>query len=162
VILRLLVLALALQSGFAESAPAQAPTRDDIRKLLLLTGADKIALQVVEQMVASFKTTAPNVSQGFWDQFIAEVDPKDFIEMAVPAYEQHLSAADVAAAIAYYQTEGGRHFVAAQPLIMKDTMAAGEAWGAALGAKIAKRLQEQQAAAPAVPPAAPQPAAGAK
>lgn len=161
-ILRLLVLALALQSGFAETAPPQSPTRDDIRKLLLLTGADKIALQVVEQMVASFKTTAPNVSQAFWDQFIAEVDPKDFIEMAVPAYEQHLSAADVAAAIAYYQTEGGRHFVAAQPLIMKDTMAAGEAWGAALGAKIAKRLQEQQAAAPAVPPAAPQPAAGAK
>nr|MBA3938270.1 DUF2059 domain-containing protein [Planctomycetota bacterium] len=153
--LRLLVIGLALQSGtaVAEQAatlPAPAPVasgparREDIRKLLMLTGADKIALQVVAQMVGSFKVSAPNVPQSFWDQVVAEIDPKDFVEMAVPAYERHLTAADVAAAIAFYETAGGRNFVAAQPLIIKDTMAAGETWGAALGAKIAARLQEQQ------------------
>lgn len=63
--------------------------------------------------------------------------------MIVPVYEKHLSDADIDALTAFYSSPAGRRFVAKQPLILADTMKAGEEWGERIVKEIAAELEKK-------------------
>ena len=166
--LRLLVLGLALQSGFAvaEPGPPVVPTaqtearREDVRKLLILMGVDKMTVQMIKGMLDAQRAANPAIPAGTFDWLLTQVDPNEMVEIAIPAYQHHLSAADVQTAIAFYSSDGGQRLIAAQPAILAENFAASQGWAEGLQAKVAKHLQDEAAALGQ--PAAPQPAAGAK
>lgn len=132
----------------AGDAPAGSDEKlRDIRVLLELTGSDKVGMQVVEQMIGQFRTSFTDLPKRFWDDFLTEIDSKQFTELALPAYEKHLSHEDIKAMIAFYRTPAAQRFVAAQPQIVQQSMAAGQEWGKALGEKIMKRIETERARA---------------
>ncbi len=109
---------------------------DDIRKLLKLTGAGQLGVQTAQQMMVSLRPLIPSAPDSFWRDFGARLNPDELVEMVVPIYAKHLSAQDVKDLIAFYESPAGKHLTAAQPLILQESMAAGQMWGQ----KIAEQL----------------------
>ena len=128
----------------AADAKADEAKRDDIRKLLVLMGTQKMAHQAMAQMSEAMRKATPGLTDQFWDEFLDEANTKDLVEMCIPAYENNLKPQDIKGLIAFYESETGRAFTAAQPKILQETMAAGQMWGAALGKKIAERIAAEK------------------
>lgn len=120
------------------------PKTADIRKLLNLTGAGKLGVQVMNQLLASFKQTAPQVPEQFWQDLMKEVNPDELVNMVVPLYDKYLSHEDIKAALVFYETPAGRRLVEATPKITQESTVLGQEWGRQLAEKVMKKLQAQQ------------------
>jgi hypothetical protein len=70
-------------------------------------------------------------------------DTPHLIDMMAQLYAMRLSAGDLNAAADFYQTDAGKHFVAAQPQLASEGAAIGRAWGLQLGPRIVARIQAQ-------------------
>ena len=95
------------------------------RDLLEVSGSAQMGVQVMQQMVASFKTTMPDVPPEFWDEFMRDVDPDELMELVIPIYVEHLTKDDMEAAIAFYRTTAGQAILAKLPVIMQESMTVG-------------------------------------
>ncbi len=143
---KLLVLALLSFSlsapAFADKPAAIDPTKEkDIRHLLDATGAGKIGVQVMAQMLSSFRTSMPSVPGSFWDDFQKRIHPEQLVDMVVPIYDRHFTDADIKALIAFYETPAGKKFIAATPAITQESMAAGQAWGKQVAQSVIEQLK---------------------
>src|SRR4051794_13558331 len=96
-------------------APSAATMHAKTRRLLELTGASKLGMQVIDEMMRNFKESLPNVPDEFWTSFRAKVKPDDLVDMVVPIYEKHLTEEDVDGLIAFFNSPVGRRFVEKQP-----------------------------------------------
>ena len=115
----------------------------DIKKMLVATGAGKMGMQVINQMIGMQRSQNPNVPKEFWDDFTNEVSADELIELTIPAYDKHLSHDDVKELLKFYESPIGKKLLKAQPMIVQDSMVAGQQWGLKLGRRIAERLQSE-------------------
>ena len=158
--------------NFAADAPAAAPAASgdpakiaDIRKLISLTGGDKVGEQMIDQMIKSFSAYNPNIPAEFWADFKKDVDTNKITEMNIPVYDKYLSADEIKETIKFYQSAVGKKLIEVLPKILEETYTAGEQWGYEVGTKLQNKLIEkgylkmeanagaQPAAAPAAPAA---------
>jgi hypothetical protein len=160
VLTTLALTALILSSAHAQTAPvpppAGAPRADSfsrapavdaakdsaIRKLLDVMGVRANMAVAMEGMIDLYKQRMPSVPPDFWAQFQTAVSGNELIDMMVPIYDRHYSLEEIRALTAFYDSPTGRKFVAEQPVMVKESMAAGAAWGRDVGAKIMKKLQD--------------------
>jgi hypothetical protein len=132
--------ALAQQTAPADEAAAK---RQDIRKLLEVTGSAKLGQQVLAQMMNTFRSTNPKVPDEFWDQVQKEFDAGTMIDLVVPIYEKHLTHDDVRGMLAFYQSPLGQKLIAVTPAITQESMQAGQQWGLGIAQRIQKRLEDR-------------------
>ncbi|KMQ51491.1 hypothetical protein CHISP_1499 [Chitinispirillum alkaliphilum] len=118
--------------------------QEDIRRLINMVGSGDIGLQVMDQLVETFKHSMPQVPVSFWEGFMEEIDTDMLIELTVPIYDKFLSHSDIKDLIEFYETPAGRRFIAALPDITKESMEVGQKWGEKIGMKIFLRLQEEE------------------
>jgi len=137
----LLALSIAL-TGTASLPGQETDRREELaRELLEVTGSGALGIQVMTQMLESFKAANPAVPEAFWDEFLAEVDATELVELTVPVYVEHLSAEEMGAAIAFYVTPEGQAILTKMPVIVQETMQAGQAWGMEIAQRVTERLQ---------------------
>ena len=117
--------------------------KEDIRKMLVATGAGQMGVQVINQMIGMQRRQNPNVPKEFWDDFLSEIDANELIELTIPAYDKHLSHDEVKELTRFYESPVGKKLVQVQPQIMQDSMSAGQQWGAKLAQKIVERLKAE-------------------
>lgn len=143
--LRIVVVALCLllASFIARAEPA---SEASVRRLLDLTGAGAMGIQVVQQMVPGLKKMLPDAPDEFWEQFMADARPEDLVDLIVPIYQRHLSEEDVQAAITYFSSPAGKRMIGKQGVIMQESYAAGQQWGAQLAERAIVKLRERKAA----------------
>jgi hypothetical protein len=115
----------------------------DIRQLLEVTGQAQLGKQVLDQMFAQFRTTMPQVPAAAWDELQARLKPEQLVDMVIPIYARHLQQEDIRALIAFYQSPAGQRFVAAQPVILQESMAAGSVWGQEVAKEVAEDLTKK-------------------
>ena len=120
-----------------------AAKRADIRRIMEVTGAAKLGLQIMNQMIAVFNQDSAEIPDKFWEDFMAEVDPNDLVELTIPIYEKHFSHDEIKQMLAFYETPLGRKLIETQPALMRDSLTVGQEWGRALGEKAAKKLQSR-------------------
>lgn len=141
-----LVLSAAPSIAQAQDAPSDVGKPEkikDIRRLLDVTGAGKLGMQVMGQMVVQFKAMLPKVPPKFWDDFMREANADELINLIIPIYDRHLSHDEIKQIIKFYETPAGRKLITAMPQITQESMEAGKQWGAQLGQKIQRRLKDQ-------------------
>jgi len=114
---------------------------EDIRKLMQVTGAGDLGIQVMNQMMHSFKQSFPIVPESFWEDFRNEVNADEMVELVIPIYDKHVSQADIREAIRFYESPAGRRIAKALPLVTQESMQAGEAWGKKIGERVAAKLE---------------------
>lgn len=142
--MRHLVLPLLLAPALLAQAPSAAEAkRADLRKLLGLMKAGDLAIQVMKDSLPAMKQAAPQVPEVFWSAFMAEFTPARMEEIALPVYEEMLTAEEVKAYLAFLSTPEGASIARKQPVIMKKSMEAGQKLGGEVAQQVAARLQAE-------------------
>ena len=135
-VLCLLALAPALQAQEGNTK------EQDIRRLLVLTGSDKLAEQIMDQMMVQLD--ADGSDKKFWEGFRAEIDTEALIRMTIPIYDKHLTHEEIRGLIAFYQTPLGAKLIEKLPAIAQDSMAAGMKWGQEIAGKAMAKMEERK------------------
>ena len=129
-------IAIGQQAGEDDAAEA---VLADARLLIKVTGGDKMAIQVMNQMLASFKQAMPQVPGEYWDKFMEKVDAQGIVELTAPIYVKYLTHAEIKGLVAFYQSPLGKKLVEVQPKIVQESFAVGQQWGM----KIAQQVQRE-------------------
>jgi uncharacterized protein len=130
------LLTVALASPGSAQAGTGAPPRAKeaaIRELLELTGAGKLGQQVVLQLVPALKASMPQLPEAFWTSFTQDVNPEEMVDLVVPIYAAHFTSEEIEQLVVFYKSPIGRRVTAELPVVMQESMAAGQQWGARLG-----------------------------
>jgi len=131
-----------LHAQQAPPTPSDAKAKD-IRRLLEVTGSGQLGLQIIDSLLDTQKKALPGVPEGFWQEFRASLKAEEFVELGVPIYDKYLSHQEIRGLLDFYQSPLGRKILEVQPLILQDSMAAGQRWGEGLAKKILERLREK-------------------
>ncbi len=124
-------------------AEPSAELYEDIRKLMELTGAGNLAVQILHQMLEPMRRALPQVPEEFWARFMAKVDTDEIIDMTVPIYSKHLTHDEIEQLLEFYQSPVGRKLIAALPSIMSESMQAGQRWGEQLARQVREELEAE-------------------
>ena len=84
---------------------------------------------MIDGMVESMKQALPGAPDEFWVSFRKRAKPEDLVEMLVPIYVKNVDDSDLEELIRFYSSPTGQHFLDKQPLIMQESMKAGQEWG---------------------------------
>lgn len=141
--LPVLVMLLVCLPLWGQPNTPQEQKQANIRKLLEITGSGKLGIQVMKQMIDSYRTSMPKVPQKFWDDFMKEADPQQLVELIVPIYDKYLTDEDVKNLIQFYQSPLGKKVIQVLPQITQQSMQAGQKWGAEIGQKVADKLKAE-------------------
>lgn len=120
------------------------PTKEaDIRKLLMLTGTDKLVNQMLDSMEESIRPLMTSslpageyrgkLVELFFEKFHSKAAGQQIIEMAIPAYAQYYTDDEVKQLIAFYETPLGQKTVEVTPQLMAAMQKGGQEWGENLG-----------------------------
>ncbi|HEV8537602.1 MAG TPA: DUF2059 domain-containing protein [Bacteroidota bacterium] len=112
------------------------------RELLNISGSGKLGVKIFQQLLNSLKQNLPNVPAKFWDEIAVEVDPAEFVNLAVPIYVRHFSVDEMKGIMAFYKTPVGTKLIQALPDVTQEMMLAGQQWGKEIGQKVVKKLKD--------------------
>lgn len=142
-------LVVVLGTGAGPAAGEEVSREETLaRELLEVSGAGEMGLQVVRQMVQSFTAANPDVPQEFWDRFVASVDPEELEELVVPIYVEHLTVEEMEASIDFYRTEVGQSILRKMPVVMAESIEAGQRWGMELAQRAMEELESREGGPP--------------
>ena len=158
--LMLLALACAGARGQEGAGQAAAEKRRDIGRLLQLNGSAAASVQVFEQLLPNMREifgtmfeSMPARTRETAIRIMEEESRRGFTaermtQELIPIYERYLTAEDVKALIAFYESPAGRKLVAVQPLLIREGSTLGEKIGSEVVERILKRYQEEGIAPP--------------
>jgi hypothetical protein len=126
-----------------ETATPESPKIKNIRKMLALTGSGKLGVQVMQNMMNTYRSTYTNVDPSFWDDFMKEVQPDDLVNLVIPVYDRNFTAEEIDGMVAFYSSPVGQKVLAKMPAVMQQSMQVGQTWGAELGKKVIQKLQQK-------------------
>ena len=135
------LVAFALASTAVQAQPA---SKETVKLLMDKTGAGKLGVQAIQQMLPSLKAMAPNAPDKFWSEFMAEFKADELVDLIIPIYQKYLSEADVLAIFEFYSSPAGKRFIKSQPIIMQESMLAGQKWGEIISEKVLDKYKKQQ------------------
>ena len=125
-------------------ATAQEASEESIRALMNSTGMGQLGVQMIGQMIPELKKMAPDAPEKFWQDFMAEVNPDELVDLIIPVYRKHLTEEDIIALNEFYQSDVGKKLIARQPAIMQESMLAGQQWGQVLAQRVLQKYEEQK------------------
>ncbi|WP_299806735.1 DUF2059 domain-containing protein [uncultured Shewanella sp.] len=128
---------------FAEQSSAETASEESVKQLMHKTGAGELGIQAMNQMLPALKNIIPDAPEAFWTDYLAEFNPEDLVEMTVPIYQKYLTEEEVQALNDFYDTPAGKKLIKVQPLIMQESMMAGQQWGQAVAQDVMTKYQMQ-------------------
>ncbi len=114
------------------------------REIIEMTGGGQMGIQVMEQMIPALKQALPDLPDSFWEEFMREVKPSELVDLTAPIYARHFSLEELEGLAAFYRTPLGKTLVSKLPVIVRESMAAGQEWGRQIGERAARKAQEQK------------------
>jgi hypothetical protein len=146
----LILLLGALRTASAQMDKAQ---EVEIRRMLELTGMNKVAGQMIDQMLASIKAGSSGVDEALWNELRSEMKTEDLLEQLLPVYAKYYSTEDIRAINEFYSTPAGQRMLKQMPFAMRDAMVIGQKWGQEAAERAVKKIQAAQQVQPAAPAA---------
>jgi hypothetical protein len=117
--------------------------RQEIEKMLRLTGMQRLIDQMQTQMLTKLKTQMPQVSEIFWNKFQQKMDTGEFIEKIIPLYGKYYTIEDLKAVNAFYESPAGQKILSTLPQIMQESMKIGQEWGERVGKQAAEEAEQE-------------------
>src|SRR2546423_10394388 len=103
------VVLLAVSSVFLGARPQISREKEaEIRRMLELTGMQKLTDQMKSQMIGALRAQIKEVPEQFWNRFEKNLDTKELIEKIIPLYDKYYSVEDIRAVNAFYSSDVGR------------------------------------------------------
>ena len=142
--MKLAIIPLLAILSFSTEVYAEPASAESVKQLMNKTGAGELGVQAMNQMLPALKNMVPEAPEAFWKDYMAEFNPEDLIEMTVPIYQKYLTEAEVQALNDFYDTPAGKKLIKVQPLIMQESMMAGQQWGQAAAQDVMNKYQTQK------------------
>ena len=117
--------------------------RQEVEKMLRLTGMEKLIGQMKTQMISSLKTQMPQVPEVFWNKFQEKMDIGELIEKIIPVYDKYYTVDDLKAVNAFYESTIGQKLISTVPQVMQETMKIGQEWGQRIGKQAAEEAEQE-------------------
>lgn len=126
-----------------------------IKKLLDLSGSDKISVLYAEMMSKSMKEmlkkSDPNIPEAALtaidEELVAvfkeEMEAGSLYKMLYPIYDAKFSTEEIMGLVNFYETPLGQKVSREMPEISQQAMASGQKWGAGMVPKIQARIQKR-------------------
>jgi hypothetical protein len=141
------LLPLVLLIFIACHSPAQQEISQDKRaeidKMLRLTGMEKLAGQMMSQMMSMMQQQMPDVPKEFWTKFQAKADVHELVEKIIPLYDKYYSLEDLKAINAFYESPIGQKMLLTLPQITQESMKIGQDWGMKIGRHAEQEAQKE-------------------
>jgi hypothetical protein len=131
-----------------------AEKKEDIRKLLEVTGALNVGKvmseALVKQMVETIKKVRPDIPAYMFDMVADEVNKTlsegivakgGYIDLIVLIYHRYFSHNEIKGLISFYQTPLGKKTMTVMPAMTQEAMAASQRWGQSLIPIIEQRMK---------------------
>lgn len=129
-------------SGQTEIDPAKAA---DIGRLLEVTGAEQLGMQMMTEMEKSIKPLMTNALPPgeyrdklvdlFFVKFRSKADPHFIRKLAIPVYDKYFSDQEIRDLIEFYSTPLGKKTLSVLPKAVAEMQEGGRKWGEELGRK---------------------------
>ncbi len=110
---------------------------------MVLTGAGELAVQVMNQMINSYKTAKPEIPEKIWQDVMKEIKVDELNNLVIPIYDKYLAHDEIKEMIKFYESPLGKKLISIMPRIAQESMLVGQQWGRELGTKVGRKLQEQ-------------------
>lgn len=151
VVLGLIICLFQVQAAFCDQlTPAK---RADILKLMEITGSRNMAIQFADavnsKIAQMLKAANPDMPERAFEILREETTRllkgriDDFINKIVPIYSKYYTHKEIRQLIAFYKTRLGKKTIEVMPDIMKESMAAGQAWGRSLAPDLVANLEKR-------------------
>lgn len=132
--------------GIAGGAVAEDAERSDEQlalELLQVTGGADMARQAMQMMSVQMRPMFPTVPEALWSELLDSFDADELSELVVPIYLKHFSREELAGLLEFYRSPLGQRMIESMPLIMRESMAIGTAWGRQKAMEIIQRLEKE-------------------
>ena len=113
-----------------------------IAEFLSLSGSGDIGKQYFDMIMDQFKSLFTDVPEEFWSEAKTMMDSNELVELIIPIYDRHFSIEEIEDLIAFYQTPTGKKLVKTQPIIMEESMLAGQIWGDEFAQRVVEKLKK--------------------
>jgi hypothetical protein len=134
----------------AEQPPEHPITPAQVHEILELTGAHRLAVQMMRGMMGYLqKSFPPYMPKDVMDDLEASLEKIDLEPMAVKTYQQHISTEDAVQIIAFYKTPAGRRVVDVMPMITEEMQESGAKAGMQISQEVLERHMDEIKAAAA-------------
>ncbi len=140
---------------FAAAAEPQVDSAKeaDIRRLLEVTGATKLATMVVSQMAEHIKPLLEKglppgerrhqITETFVNKLVARATGDDLMKIVIPIYDRHLSHEDIKGLIQFYESPLGQRYIKVLPTMMQESSTASSQWGQQIAMEVLQELQQE-------------------
>jgi hypothetical protein len=151
-----LILMLLLSAFIGQVALADELTtakKEDIKRLMEVTGATNIAKQFASAISQQIFQTLKAAGTKIPDRALAVMDteltslfsekmsvPGGFIDQIIPIYDKYFTHQDVREMLAFYQTPIGQKAISVLPAVTNECTLAGQRWGQSLGPELDQRV----------------------
>jgi hypothetical protein len=140
----------------AFARPAQAGEAEldaKIEELMAMTNMTammrQIAPQIFSQITTVIRNASPDIPKNEIEAFRQEIlslfdrSMPQFTASMKPIYKKHFNEADIDAMIAFYETPTGQKAIRKLPMLMQESIAVGQVWGAQIGREAMRRVKER-------------------
>jgi len=146
-----LLASLAGAAARTEDAPPAKPSPPtaaadkaaDIQRLLELTGGARMGEQMMDRMLEIQRRGMPDVPEVVWDEARRALDIGELTELIAAIWDKHFTHDDIRGLIAFYESPIGAKLREMQPMILEESMAAGEAWGRRAMERVQEKLRQK-------------------
>ena len=143
--LALIAVACTVAPSFAEAqtaAPTDTAKARVIRQLITKARLADQALQAIEQQMPLQRASNPRVPDVFWDRFLEQARARrgELEDAYVALYDRNFTTAELKELLAFYDSPIGKRFLEVQPVLMREGIALGQAWGTRIGADVGRTL----------------------
>ena len=145
-------MSLSAQTSSSAVSGSQAPSahsedraakRDEIRKLIELTGAANISADALRKIIDPLRAGFPQVPEEFWNTFIKEVHSDELIDLVVPIYDKYYTRDEIQDLTRFYQSPIGQKTIKVLPKLSAEAIDAGQEWGKMVADRAMRKLREQ-------------------
>jgi hypothetical protein len=143
---KLLITTLLIICSYVSIAHAEisAEKRQEVEKMLRLTGMEKLLAQMKSQLLTGIQKQLPDVPQDFWDRFAKKMDMHELIEKIIPVYDKHYTLEDLKAVNAFYESPAGQKILSTMPQVMQESVKIGQDWGESIGKQAAAEAEAEE------------------
>jgi hypothetical protein len=125
----------------------------DIKQLMQITGSGNLARQyaaaISQQMFAGLKAARPDIPEraltvmnttllAFFSEKMNA--PGGLMDQIVPIYDKNFSQQEIRDVIAFYNTPTGKKVIQVLPVVLRQSIEAGQKWGQTMGPEIQARV----------------------
>jgi hypothetical protein len=140
------VLLLSPAAAWSQEPKAASPTDTkaaDIKRLLDLTGGARVGEHLLDRLFEAQRRAMPDVPESVWQEARRAFETAELVELIAAIWDRHFSQEEIRGLIAFYESPLGTRLREMQPVILQESLYAGEEWGRRALEKLQEKLLQK-------------------